>query len=497
MDLLNYVWPGLAVWLAWVWVAIGQWMLAKKAMEVMGKNSSLTSFYLTITILGIALVESAVIYWLVVAFQLIGAPDLSLYSSVWAWLAIWLAWMWAWIWEWFVIAWSLDAINRRPEMKWKIMSFMVLFVALVEVVAIYGLIIAFKIIADWGEWLMHVWAWLAVWLAWVWVAIGQWMLAQRAMEVMSKTPELTTFYLTITILGIALVESAVIYWLVVAFQLLGADWLSLYWAMWAWLAIWLAWLGAWIWEGQLIAWALSAMDRNPAIKGKLMTFMVLFVALVEVTAIYGLIIAFKIIDGWVTEPLYAVWAWLAIWLAWVWVAIWRWYMSEKALEVMGKNPKMISFFLTVSILWVALIESAAIYGLIVAFQILSFTGPVAAAVAAWLAIWFTGLGAWLGEWLLIKGAMDSMNADPDSKGKIMAFMVLFVALIEVVAIYWLIIAFQVLAPAKVVAEEVDVVKNQNWKVIEVVDKKIVKEAREIIVEETINEVVNTWSELNK
>jgi F0F1-type ATP synthase membrane subunit c/vacuolar-type H+-ATPase subunit K len=31
------------------------------------------------------------------------------------------------------------------------MSFMVLFVALVEVVAIYGLIIAFKIIADGGE----------------------------------------------------------------------------------------------------------------------------------------------------------------------------------------------------------------------------------------------------------------------------------------------------------------------------------------------------------
>jgi hypothetical protein len=90
-----------------------------------------------------------------------------------------------------------------------------------------------------------------------------------------------------------------------------------------------------------------------------------------------------------------------------------------------------------------------------------------------------------------------MNTDPDSKGKIMAFMVLFVALIEVVAIYWLIIAFQVLAPAKVVAEEVDVVKNQNWKVIEVVDKKIVKENKELIVNEVVDDVVNTWSELNK
>jgi len=31
--------------------------------------------------------------------------------------------------------------------------------------------------------------------------------------------------------------------------------------------------------------------------------------------------------------------------------------------------------------------------------------------------------------------MDAMNTAPESKGKIMAFMVLFVALIEVVAIY--------------------------------------------------------------
>jgi len=37
-----------------------------------------------------------------------------------------------------------------------------------------------------------------------------------------------------------------------------------------------------------------------------------------------------------------------------------------------------------------------------------------------------------------------MNKSPDDKGKILAFMVLFVALIEVVAIYGLIIAFQAL-----------------------------------------------------
>jgi hypothetical protein len=44
--------------------------------------------------------------------------------------------------------------------------------------------------------------------------------------------------------------------------------------------------------------------------------------------------------------------------------------------------------------------------------------------------------------------MNAMNTAPESKGRIMAFMVLFVALIEVVAIYGLIIAFKVLAPVE-------------------------------------------------
>jgi F0F1-type ATP synthase membrane subunit c/vacuolar-type H+-ATPase subunit K len=41
------------------------------------------------------------------------------------------------------------------------------------------------------------------------------------------------------------------------------------------------------------------------------------------------------------------------------------------MEVMGQRPQMISFFLTVTILGIALVESAAIYGLVVAFQMLS------------------------------------------------------------------------------------------------------------------------------
>ena len=140
------IWAWLAIWLAWVWAAIGQWILAKQAMIVMGKNPSMHTFFLTVTILWIALVESVVIYWLVVAFNLLDITTIWTYSSIWAWLAIWLAAMWSWIWEGLLISWALKAMWRNPSIKWKIMAFMVLFVALVEVVAIYWLLIAFKIL---------------------------------------------------------------------------------------------------------------------------------------------------------------------------------------------------------------------------------------------------------------------------------------------------------------------------------------------------------------
>ena len=292
--------------------------------------------------------------------------------------------------------------------------------------------------------LTYVWAWLAVWLAWVWAAIWQWILAKKAMEVMWKTPSLTTFFLTVTILGIALVESVVIYWLVISFQLMDLKWIGLYSSISAWLAIWLAAMWSWIWEWFLISWALQAMNRNPEIKWKIMAFMVLFVALVEVVSIYWLIVALKITWTWIESPSF-LWAWISIWVAWLWVAIWQWLLAWKSLELMGQNPKLISFFLTVSILGLALIESVVIYALIVSFKILDLTTlSVLASVWAWAAIWFAWLWAWVWEWLLIKWALEAINISPDTKWKSMAFMVLFVALVEVVAIYWLIVAFKIL-----------------------------------------------------
>ena len=44
-------------------------------------------------------------------------------------------------------------------------------------------------------------------------------------------------------------------------------------------------------------------------------------------------------------------------------------MATKSLEAMGKNPELSNFFLLLTILGIALVEPAAIYGLLIALQI--------------------------------------------------------------------------------------------------------------------------------
>ncbi len=143
--------------------------------------------------------------------------------------------------------------------------------------------------------IMYVGAWLAIGLAGLGVGIGEGIVAMKSINAMGKNPELTSKLLIITILGIALVESAAIYGLIIAFQILWADpWLG-YKAVGAGIAVGAAWLGVGIGEWYLVGGAIDAILRNPSMQGKIMTYMILFLALVESAAIYGLIIAFQLL----------------------------------------------------------------------------------------------------------------------------------------------------------------------------------------------------------
>ncbi len=142
---------GLAIGLAGLGVGLGEWQVAQKSLEVIGKNPDLKGFILVLTVLGIALVESAAIYSLIVAFGIMGAESVAeggpaAINLITAGIAIGLAGMGAGIGEGKLVASAMDAVQRNPEVKGAIMTNMVLFLALVESVAIYGLIVAMSLI---------------------------------------------------------------------------------------------------------------------------------------------------------------------------------------------------------------------------------------------------------------------------------------------------------------------------------------------------------------
>lgn len=127
------------------------------------------------------------------------------------------------------------------------------------------------------------------------------------------------------------------------------------------------------WEVMIAAATMNSILRNPDMKGKLMTFMILFIALDETVAIYWLIVALQILgvdSASMTDPHVFISAALSVWLPWIAVGIWEWYVAKTAVENMWKNPEISSILMVLTILWMALVESAAIYWLVVAFNLL-------------------------------------------------------------------------------------------------------------------------------
>jgi F0F1-type ATP synthase membrane subunit c/vacuolar-type H+-ATPase subunit K len=143
---LIYLCAAWAIVLPGLWVSIGQANLARTSITLIGKNPSMSNFFLIVTILWLAIVESIAIYGLVVAMSILGAKGLDVSKAMSAALSIGVIWFWVGILEGMFVSSALDAMNRNPANKWSVLAFMVLFLALIEVVAIYGLIIAFQIL---------------------------------------------------------------------------------------------------------------------------------------------------------------------------------------------------------------------------------------------------------------------------------------------------------------------------------------------------------------
>lgn len=146
MDSLVIFGAAIAILLATCGVAIGEGWIAKTSMKNLGMNPELQGTFTVMTILGIALVESCAIYGLIIAFRILGTEWLTRAQSLAAGLTVGVPSMIVWLVESGIARNAMDAVLRNPEAKNKIMISMILFIALIESCAIYGLIIAFQIL---------------------------------------------------------------------------------------------------------------------------------------------------------------------------------------------------------------------------------------------------------------------------------------------------------------------------------------------------------------
>lgn len=145
------------------------------------------------------------------------------------------------------------------------------------------------------------------------------------------------------------------------------------------------------------------------------------------------------------QTLALIWAGLAMGLAWFGTVIGQWELSRVSMEILGRNPMHRSQLLIFTVLGIALVESGAIYGMIIAFKIINTANidPMHA-IAAGLAIGITAMWAGFWESKVVCGSLEAFNRNPENKAQVLQSMLLFLALAEVVSIYALIIAFQLL-----------------------------------------------------
>lgn len=147
--------------------------------------------------------------------------------------------------------------------------------------------------------LMYISAGIAVWATWLAVTAAEARVAKTAIDAQGKNPDLWSTLRSLTILGLALVESAAIYGLVVMIlilQKIGVDGFTGGQALGAAMSIALPGVLAWLGEGAIVVNAIKSILRNPADAGNIRTNMIIFIAIVESAAIYGLVSAILILN---------------------------------------------------------------------------------------------------------------------------------------------------------------------------------------------------------
>ncbi len=299
---------------------------------------------------------------------------------------------------------------------------------------------------------------IAIGLGAIGAAIGEGHTAAHANAAISRNPQLSGEVFKTMLVGQAIAESAAIFALVVAMILLfsnvaATSYVTAFAFMAAGLSMGFGAIGSGVGSGYPAGAACQGIVRQPAMAGKLTANMLIGSAVCQTPAIFALVTSFILIFNdyalKAPAPLWAaiLGAGLATGLAAIGSGIGGGLVAEASSKGIARQPLSIGPVTNVMLLGLAIAQTPAILGLLVAF-ILIFKGfpastewaPAMALLGAGLCMGIGGIGPGIGEGTAAAGGVRWIARNSEHIGAITRTMLVGMAVAESTAIYAMVIA---------------------------------------------------------
>ena len=299
---------------------------------------------------------------------------------------------------------------------------------------------------------------LSVGLGAIGAAIGEGYAAGNANSAISRNPKISGDVFKTMLIGQAVTESAAIFALVVAMVLLftpfsSESFLTAWATLGAGLCMGLGAIGSGIGAGLPVGTACQGTVRQPGVKGRLSTTMLIGSAICQTPSIFALVVSFILLFyNLSAEPLYPTWAAilgasLATGLGAFGGAFGSGLVAQSGCEGAARQPKMAGTVSNSMILAQAITQSTAIYGLLISFVLIfrvfpatDALSPAIALLSAGICIGFGAIGPAIGIAYTGQRSVKWIARNPEATQILTRTMLVGMAVAESTGIYSLVIS---------------------------------------------------------
>lgn len=289
-------------------------------------------------------------------------------------------------------------------------------------------------------------------------AVGEGYTASCANEAIGRRPERSGDILKNMLVGEAVAETSAIFALLIALILLftsnGSGTLSIFILFSSGLCMGFGAIGAGIGSGFPAGACCLGIARQPEVKDKLTTNMLIGASISQTTSIYALAIALVMLFlDFSSYPVAPTWAailgaGLAVGLAAIGPAIGEGLAAQSACAGIARHPQAGSRITNIMFLGMAVAESTGVYGLLISMILVfrkcdptSDIGAAMALLSAGLCIGIGAIGPGIGEGMAASKAIEWIGRNENEAGLLTRTMLVGQAVSESTGIYALVIAF--------------------------------------------------------